>query len=83
MLTSVVLTADEPSLEEVRNALNGGYGNIIASIPRSFAFSEGDISSYIDDGGKDMFDRGNFLNTNLRSQLQYTNSEILTTDAFG
>lgn len=30
-----------------------------------------------------MFDGGNILSTNIRSELQYTNSKIVETDAFG
>jgi hypothetical protein len=30
-----------------------------------------------------MFDGGNILSTDLRRELQYTNSRIVTTDAFG
>jgi hypothetical protein len=63
--------------------LNDGYKSIIQAIPNRHAFAEGETGFNIGDGGNDMFDGGNILSTNFRKELQYTNSKIVATDAFG
>ena len=85
LVLTVALAADpsSPTLEEFQVALNAGYRNIIDAIPQRHAFAEGDTGFNIGDGGNDMFDGGNILSTNLRSELQYTSSKIVSTDAFG
>ena len=58
-------------LNNVLQNLNTNYANIIANISFPFYFSDelcgegGFAFNYICDGGQDIFDTGNFLNTDL------------------
>jgi hypothetical protein len=56
---------------------------ITSLIPDRHDFSDGNSGTSIADGGSDMFDTGNFLNTNLAVAIPYTGGLILPSDAFG
>ena len=72
------------SLETLLAALDEGHAEITALVPDVFLFSEGETGSFIIDGGEDMYDGGNLLNTNLSSAIPYTNRAIVASDgAFG
>ncbi len=72
------------SLETLLAALDEGHADITALVPDLFLFSEGETGVSINDGGNDMYDGGNLLNTNLSSVIPYTNRAIVASDgAFG
>nr|WP_321406636.1 M4 family metallopeptidase [uncultured Carboxylicivirga sp.] len=70
-------------LETIKDSLiNNGYA-ISNIIPNRFDFSGGTSSYYISDGGSDMYDGGNYLNTNYANRIYYSNNTIQTSAAFG
>jgi subtilisin-like proprotein convertase family protein/uncharacterized protein (DUF2141 family) len=68
------------SLAGTRDNLGVNSSNITAWVPNRFDFSEGAVGVSINDGGNDMYDDGNILNTNLASFINYTNGVIVAGD---
>ncbi|GAB4204615.1 MAG: hypothetical protein OHK0022_29950 [Roseiflexaceae bacterium] len=77
------LSTQDGRLSEVRNTLNNGYTAVTSIIPDRYDFTDGEIGSSISDGGGDMYDNGNILNTNLATTIPYTNTGIANNAAFG
>ena len=72
------------SLESMKEALNDNYQQIVDVIPNVYAFSYDGGSNYISDGGGDMYDDGNYLNTNYNVNIDYSDNFIdNTSGAFG
>jgi uncharacterized membrane protein/uncharacterized protein (DUF2141 family) len=72
------------SLEAQRISLNEDYQQIVDLIPNMYEFSYDGGNNYIDDGGGDMYDDGNFLNTNYNTNIVYSDDVIdNTSSAFG
>ncbi|MEO0551682.1 MAG: S8 family serine peptidase [Bacteroidota bacterium] len=63
--------------------LNESYSEITDLIPNFYLFSDGESGNNILDGGGDMYDGGNYLSTDLESNINYTNSVINSSTAFG
>lgn len=60
------------------------FGSIISNvIPNRFDFSGGTSGYYISDGGSDMYDGGNYLNTNNSTRLYYSDNQVQYSNAFG
>jgi protocatechuate 3,4-dioxygenase beta subunit len=64
------------SLSQVLSNLNANVTAITSLIPERFDFTEGVTGSRIQDGGNDMFDYGNYLETNLSWSIDYTGGMI-------
>ncbi|MFN8349942.1 MAG: GEVED domain-containing protein [Flavobacteriales bacterium] len=77
--------APDNSLANVLNAINANAAALQGSIPTPFAFAmDGGVNgTNISDGGLDMYDGGNFLNTNLASAISYSDNVILASSSFG
>jgi subtilisin-like proprotein convertase family protein/subtilisin family serine protease len=73
-------TAPGTTAELTLDELIAGNQSIVDLIPDRFEFTEGDLGSYIVDGGEDMYDYANFLNTNLATLIPYTNGVALPAD---
>ena len=50
-------------------------------VPNLYAFTDGVNGTSISDGGRDMYDGGNRLSTNLRSDIPYSDSIVVRNDA--
>lgn len=62
--------------------LQGGLGTqLSALVPNRYDFSEGAFGVQINDGGLDMYDGGNQLNTNLATLIPYSDNVITSSDA--
>jgi len=73
------VAADLPSL---LTALANGLANeLSALVPNRYDFTEGLSGVQINDGGLDMYDGGNQLNTNLATLIPYTANGIQPSDA--
>jgi hypothetical protein len=70
-------------LEEVLADLNAGYGAVTSVIPYRFEFSGGDTGTRIDDGGRNLYDGGNLLQTNLGGPLPYSDNAIVGSSLLG
>jgi subtilisin family serine protease len=64
------------SLEHVRSTLDSGHESIADLVPARFAFTEGDSGIAIADGGANMYDGGNQLQTAYGGWLPYTEGAI-------
>lgn len=85
-LSSATLTAtgsEGSSLEGVLAAINSQSATLLASIPSGTGFAEGVSGNSISDGCNDMYDGGNFLNTNLASGIAYSNNTVINSASFG
>jgi subtilisin-like proprotein convertase family protein len=71
------------SFNKLLEGLNENHAAITSLVPDLFNFLEGATGSSIDDGGSNMYDGGNILNTNLAAAIEYTDGSIMSTDAFG
>ncbi|MHA3774436.1 M36 family metallopeptidase [Verrucomicrobiota bacterium sgz303538] len=71
------------TLAAARSNLDSNHGFVRATIPNRFNFLEGVTGSYISDGGNDMYDSGNYLNTNLGNSLAYSDTTIATSALLG
>jgi hypothetical protein len=67
-------------LSDVLSNLNSGYETITSLIPNKYTFNYDGASNYINDGGNDMYDGGNRINTNLASSIDYSNNTIAVGD---
>lgn len=74
-----------PALETVLSRFNESFAFIAAAIPSRYDFSDGVTGNNISDGGGDMYDGGNYLQTNLSgaSSLSYSDNAIVTSPFLG
>jgi len=85
---SVTLTATgapDNTLAAVLNAINANSAGLIASIPTPSGFSMdlGVNATNISDGCSDMYDGGNYINTNLASAITYSDNTVTPSASFG
>ncbi|MCB9047742.1 MAG: carboxypeptidase regulatory-like domain-containing protein [Chitinophagales bacterium] len=73
----------EASLEDTLDSLNANYQTIINAIPNRYEFSEGETGYFINDGGNDMYDDGNYLLANPDNFIEYANNTIVSEEGFG
>jgi len=75
------------TLASVLAAINANQATLTSSIPTPYGYvmdGPGTVNStYISDGGSDMYDGGNYLNTNLGSAITYSDNAIVPNAAFG
>lgn len=75
------------TLSSVLAAINANQATLTASIPTPYGFvmdgPGGVNSNYISDGGSDMYDAGNYINTNLGTLLNYSDNSVVSNAAFG
>jgi len=70
-----------PGLEGLLTNLNANHADITSWVPSIYYFTDGDVGNNIEDGGDDMYDGGNYLNTNLATEFFYTDAVIETSDS--
>ncbi|MEM9023918.1 MAG: DUF1573 domain-containing protein [Bacteroidota bacterium] len=75
--------ASSLSLDSVLARLNRNATTITDEIPNRFDFSDGIFGTVIPDGGGDMYDSGNDLNTNLTTTIFYSDNTVLANAGFG
>ncbi len=63
--------------------LNSNSATVSALIPNRYPFTDGVTGTSINDGGGDMYDAGNILNTNLGSSLPYSDNFIASSAILG
>jgi hypothetical protein len=74
-----------PALSNVLAAINANVSTLTASIPTPYGFTMdmGVNSNFISDGGGDMYDGGNYINTNLASNITYSDNTVVSSASFG
>ena len=79
-------------LGDVLQRLNAGYSTITSAIPGKYEFLDGIVGSSIIDGGGDMYDGSNILETDIggfgalgatSNAIPYSNGSIISHSAFG
>ena len=85
--SSTRLVSSSPDLSSVLSAINSNQASLISSIPTPYGFvmdaTGGVNGNYISDGTGDMYDSGNYINTNLGSTISYSDNNIVSNSAFG
>jgi hypothetical protein len=88
--TSTTLSGTVPApstLSSVLAAINANQAALTSSIPSPYGYvmdgPSGVNSNYIGDGGNDMYDGGNYINTNLGVMLNYSDNAVVSNAAFG
>ena len=75
-------TCSDAALDTVLANFNATGTTIAGNIPNGYNFRDGLTGTSISDGGNDMYDGGNILNTNLASSIPYTNGALMTHPGF-
>lgn len=72
------------SLADVQCNINLEYTNVTDTVPSMYIFDYDGSTDYIDDGGgDDMYDSGNYLNTDLATDIDYSDDMIIASTDFG
>jgi subtilisin family serine protease len=71
-----------PALDVVLARLNAGYTAVSGIIPSRFDFTEGETGRFIRDGGSNMYDGGNLLQTDIGGAALYSDKAITTSLTF-
>jgi hypothetical protein len=84
-LNATLSNISNPTLSSVLTAINANNAALIASIPSPSGFNmdNGVNSNNINDGCGDMYDTGNFLNTNLAANINYSDNLVISSGSFG
>lgn len=77
------LGAGSLELDTVLARLNDNFGSITSLVPSIHNFSEGVVGNSINDGGGDMYDGGNRLNTNIQSAISYSDNLVIQSPFMG
>jgi hypothetical protein len=75
-----------PALENIADVqlkVEQGYQDWLDEIGNTYVFNYDGGNTEINDGGGDMYDGGNQLNTNFASMITYTGGETVTDGSFG
>jgi len=85
VLAVSTLHAQQPPLECVSVNMTQGKSIVLDEIPNfyNFAYDAWGDNNNIDDGGDDMYDGGNYLNTNFLQEIMYTSGAVTPSTAFG
>ena len=75
----------QPSLHCVKKEIKQNFESFVSHIPSMYTFSYDGSYSYssIDDGGNDMYDGGNKIETNIGSYVNYSNGNVVNDSIFG
>jgi hypothetical protein len=76
-------TTGTVSLDTVLSRFKSNAALIRSMVPSSVAFNEGVTGSSINDGINDMYDGGNYINTNYLNSIVYSDNVIRSSNAFG
>jgi hypothetical protein len=76
-------TLGDNSLSLVLSRFNTNYTTIASNIPNPVVFNMDGGSNNISDGCSDMYDGGNFLNTNIAGGINYSDNSVISSTAFG
>jgi len=71
------------TLQDVLQRFNSAHAGIIGRIPDLYLFSDGVAGTSISDGGGDMYDGGNYLNTSLGTAIAYSDNLITSSTKLG
>ncbi|PPK94296.1 HYR domain-containing protein, partial [Nonlabens xylanidelens] len=72
-----------PSLQTVLTDFNTNFNTLTSLIPNAFPFTDGITGASIIDGGSDMYDGGNIMNTNIGTSISYSDNTLVNQTAFG
>ncbi|MEQ8472470.1 MAG: S8 family serine peptidase [Marinoscillum sp.] len=64
-------------IEKIRESLIDNFTSVNSLIPSRYDFYDGEYGHYINDGGGDMYDGGNYLSTENGGYVDYTNGALV------
>jgi uncharacterized protein (TIGR02145 family) len=70
-------------LAELPAVFSANYSSLLSQLGSTYNFSYDGGSNSISDGGGDMYDGGNYLNTNYSSNFSYTGGSVVSGGQFG
>ncbi|PCH93232.1 MAG: hypothetical protein COB85_07400, partial [Bacteroidetes bacterium] len=70
-------------LDTILSRINMNFGIVNSAVPNRYNFSDGITGTNINDGGNDMYDGGNYLNTNFGSSIPYSDNVIISDARLG
>ncbi|TRX65852.1 sugar-binding protein [Carboxylicivirga sp. M1479] len=73
----------EADINSVLLNLSQSYSAITALIPNRYDFTEGETGNRIENGGNNMYNQGNYINTSLSDKIDYTNGLVMESELFG
>ncbi|MBK3515741.1 sugar-binding protein [Carboxylicivirga marina] len=76
-------SSNQATLTDVLDNLNTNFAEVTALIPNRYNFTEAVEGFFIENGGNDMYDFGNYLNTNFNDQIPYSDNVITQSSDFG
>tara|TARA_R110002096_G_scaffold86626_1_gene199105 strand:+ start:18337 stop:24243 length:5907 start_codon:yes stop_codon:yes gene_type:complete len=76
-------SSSNPGLQEVLDTFRNGHSTLVGHIPSPYYFFDGINGNNIGDGGGDMYDGGNYISTNLQSNIFYSQDLVQSSTAFG
>ncbi len=76
-------TCANATIGDVLTDLNTNGASIAGNISNPYSMTDGLTGTCVSDGGNDMYDCGNQLNTDLGTLISYTNGAMSTSPAFG
>lgn len=76
-------SSSNPGLQEVLDTFKNGHSPLVGHIPNPYFFSNGINGNNIGDGGGDMYDGGNFISTDVLSNIAYSHDLITSSTGFG
>ncbi|MFN7013814.1 MAG: HYR domain-containing protein, partial [Bacteroidia bacterium] len=79
------IPCENNTLSNILTNFNANGVAITGAIPNPYSFTldDGATGTHIIDGGNDMYDGGNYLNTNLGTSIPYTNGVVTANANFG
>ncbi len=83
VLNAQFVNQGQQNLDTILNKILRNHTAITAHVPTLYSFTDGFTGTNIVDGGGDMYDGGNYLNTNFVNAIPYTNNTVQTNVAFG
>ena len=83
LLAALPFMTHAQTLLDVQCNINQQYTDVTDTVPNMYEFLYDGGIDYIDDGGGDMYDGGNYLNTDLAIEIDYSDDVIIPSIEFG
>ena len=72
-----------PPLEHVLEELDEHHPSLAGLVPARYDFTEGATGDHIVDGGSNLYDQGNYLNTPFGTFIDYSDGQVVDSAEFG
>lgn len=83
LFSTFTVSSQGLTLSDVQCNINVEFTSITNLVPNMYVFDYDGGNDYIDDGGYDMYDGGNYLNTDITTEILYSDDVIISSTDFG